>query len=363
MSSNFRLAQRAKKIGAYRCLRRHKSRRKRYNRLILKHCTAEIRKKDVRKKIGKKWTKIAMPATICLVLARNETLRFFSEVDKAFNHPDTGGIEIDHTTIENISIEAALLLTAEFTRMQTYAPKIVFKGKLKGMPQHVQSILEGVGYLNFYVNANLAPVSCSNTRYMEIKTGIGSDAKASGELIEAFRDEGLLSHSTAKRLGRCLIECLDNVSQHAYAGKLTRSLRKRWWMVGYCDKTTSEMYFAILDLGIGMPQSLRKRKREFGDDFLTLALGRSEEELIVTAFTRGFSSTKSKTRGFGLPGLKKIIDKFGTGQLRVFTQKSECLLEPNRLPKGIKHNCSLNATMLTWKLTPQNILENKCINA
>lgn len=84
-----------------------------------------------------------------LIDARDETLSFFSEVQKAFDHTNTKGIEIDHTTIQYIGIEAALLLTAQFNRMKMYAPKINLRGKLVGMPPHIQTVLEGVGYLQY----------------------------------------------------------------------------------------------------------------------------------------------------------------------------------------------------------------------
>jgi two-component sensor histidine kinase len=172
-------------------------------------------------------------------------------------------------------------------------------------------------------------------------------------MVEAFRDEGFLDKNTASRLGKCLVECLDNVSQHAYAGRSKKPLKKRWWLVGYCDRITSELYFAILDLGIGMPRSLEKRKKELDSGLKSLLFGLSDQELIVTAFTRGFSSTKKKNRGFGLPALKKIIDKFGRGQLKVFSYSTECRLEPGQPPKGYTHKHALEGTMLTWKLRPQ----------
>jgi two-component sensor histidine kinase len=172
-------------------------------------------------------------------------------------------------------------------------------------------------------------------------------------LIEAFEESGYLDEQTARRLGKCLVECLDNVSHHAYEGPRLKTLNKRWWMVGYCDKRAGELYFAILDLGIGMPRSLKRRRYELGSGMKSMLIGLSDEELIVEAFIRGFSSTKKKNRGFGLPGLKRIIDKVGGGELRVFSHSSECRLAPDCRPVGSNHKIPLEGTMLTWKLRPQ----------
>jgi two-component sensor histidine kinase len=349
-------AQRAKQIGEYRIFRKKRAKRFKYLRRWHKEASAEVKQNQIRKKCGKEWLNLTMPSELCMINARNQTLSFFSEVQKAFDHPETKGIEIDHTTLQTIGIEAALLLTAQFHRMNRYAPNIVLRGKLAGMPPHIQTVLEGIGYLLFYPKNNLPTTSSTDTRYIRIKTGRGSDAQASGILVEAFRDEGFLDTQTATRLGKCLVECLDNVSQHAYAGTLKKSLKKRWWMVGYCDRNTAELYFAILDLGIGMPRSLRRRRREWRHGLVPLLFGLDDRELIVEAFTRGFSSTKKKYRGHGLPSLKKIIDKFGRGQLRVFSHHTECRLEPNRPPHGLTHKIPLEGTMLTWKLRPQVII-------
>ncbi len=347
---------RSLKIGAYRSSRRKRSRRLKYLRRRHRDWAVEVKAKQIRKKSGDIWRELTMPVKLCLIDARVETLLFFTEVQNVFNHPETKGVQIDHTTLQEIEIEAALLLTAQFSRMKRYAPKIILRGKLVGMPPHVQTVLEGIGYLMFYPTNNLAPASLTDTRYIRIKTGTGSDAQASGILVEAFRDEGYLDTQTATRLGKCLVECLDNVSQHAYTGTLNKSLKKRWWIVGYCDRATSELYFAILDLGIGMPRSLKRRRREWRHGIMPLLIGLSDQELIVEAFTRGFSSTKKKFRGHGLPSLKKIIDKFGRGQLRVFSHFSECRLTPNRPPEGFTHEIPLEGTMLTWKLRPQTII-------
>jgi hypothetical protein len=290
-------------------------------------------------------------------------LNFFKDVQDAFDHQDTKGIEIDHTSLEEIGIEAALFLTAQFSRMKRYAPKVKLRGRLTGMPNHVQSVLDGIGYLLFYPSNTLPPASKTDTRYIKIKSGTGSDAAASGLMVETFRDERFLDTPTASRLGKCLVECLDNVSQHAYAGNLCKSLKKRWWMVGYCDRSGGELYFAILDLGIGMPRSLKNRRRELQNGIVPFLIGLSDEELIVRAFTSGFSSTKKNYRGHGLPSLKKIIDRFGSGQLQVFSYYSECRLRPNTPPEGFTHKVPLEGTLLTWKLKLQAVLPEHTLSS
>ena len=144
------IVKRAKKIGEDRSKRHKIVNRKRFLHQRQEKHVQEVRPSEVRKKAGKNWHRAALPATLCLIKNRNESLKFFSQIQAAFDHPMTAGIEVDHTTIVDIGIEAALLLVAEFTRMKRYAPEVKLRGRLSGMPENVRQVLDGIGYFSFY---------------------------------------------------------------------------------------------------------------------------------------------------------------------------------------------------------------------
>lgn len=349
--------QRAKKIGLRRVTRKRLVRKKLLQRRWEESSHPDIIRRQVRVDTGTKLKRLELPANFCLITNHDESLQFFRRLENAFESPETNRIEVDHTTVKEIGIEACLLLIAEFERLTSYAPRIKLQGILKGMCESVRAILDGVGYFSFYQGGDPEPtrVVNSQTQYFTITTGKGSDTEASGKLVESFSTGGYLDQQTARRLGKCLAECLDNVSHHAYDGRRPKPLKRRWWLVGYCDKPKNEIYFALLDLGVGMPHTLHKRRREADMSLKHLLLGLNDEELIVRAFTESFSSTKKRNRGLGLPGLKNILDKFGHGELTVFTNRSECRLTPNNRPRGKRYEIPLAGTLLTWKLLPPTI--------
>lgn len=350
------LNQRAKRIGQKRIERKCRVLRRLRQRNRESSSHPDIIRSQVRHEAGTNLKRIELPSNFCLIANHDETLRFFIQLENAFDAPEISRIQVDHTTIKTIGIEAALLLAAEFRRLTSYAPKILLQGVLKGMCEEARALLDGIGYFAYYRGGDPEPdrVVDTQTQYFRVATGKGSDTETSGKLVESFATGGYLNEQTARRLGTCLAECLDNVSQHAYDGRRPKPLKRRWWLVGYCDKQRNEIYFALLDLGVGMPHTLHKRRREADMSLKHMLFGLNDEELIVRAFTDSFSSTKKKNRGLGLPGLKKILDRFGRGELTVFTNRSECRLTPNQRPKGKRYEIPLAGTLLTWKLLSQS---------
>jgi hypothetical protein len=347
--------RRSRLIGLKRAERRRTVRRRLRQRRFEAGTHPDIVRRQVRLNTGSTTREIELPADFCLISNHDTTLRFFRQLEDAFDDSNVSSIQVDHTTVQTIGIEAALLLIAEFERLTSYAPKIKLLGILKGMCESARSLLDGIGYFSFYREGDPEPHRRvdNHTQYFEITTGKGSDTKASGTLVEAFANGGYIPQQTARRLGKCLGECLDNVSHHAYNGNRFRPLKRRWWIVGYCDKPKNEIYFALLDLGVGMPHTLKKRRREADMSVKQILFGLNDEELIVRAFTQHFSSTKKGNRGLGLPGLKNILDKFGQGELNVFSSRSGCTLTPGNPPRGKRYEIPLAGTLLTWKLTSQ----------
>lgn len=358
ISKKLWLVRRGIRIGLKRTKRRKIVRRRIHQRKVNSFYHPDIIRKQVRHKVGKIRKDLELPSNFCLLTNHDETLTFFRLLEKTFDARDVKSILVDHTTIKSIGIEAALMLVAEFKRLTSYAPNIKVQGLLKGMCQEAHNLLDGIGYFSYYQGGNPEPdkVVDTQTQYFNIASGKGSDTQTSGKLVESFATGGYMDAQSARRLGTSLAECLDNVSQHAYNGKKIKPFKRQWWLVGYCNKPKREIFFALLDLGVGMPHTLKQRRREADMSLKHLLFGLNDEELIVRAFTDSFSSTKKKNRGLGLPGLKKILDKFGTGELTVLTSQSECRLKPKERPQGRRHKIPLAGTLLTWKLLsqPQN---------
>jgi|GEM_PF-5754296 len=307
-------------------------------------------RKQVRRHYGDQIAEIWFPAIFCLKLAPDETLQFLKDVDETFQKGSIGRVCIHHGTIQELGLEAAILLISEFSRITTFSPDLRLLGEFNGLNDHIKSVLIGIGYFRYYPKLrNITPPE-NVSNYIRHVTGEGSDPKASGKLVEAFYDSGHLEMLQAQRLGKCILECLDNVSHHAYAYEAPRRLHGRWWLVGYCDKEQGELFFAVVDHGVGIASSLKSRRREYDGSLIDLLIGRSDEELIVEAFTRSFSRTLKKNRGLGLPGLKRILDTAGRGEIFVRSGRSECKLRPGEPPIAARCELSFEGTLVAWRL-------------
>jgi hypothetical protein len=306
--------------------------------------------KQIRRFYGDQIEEISFPPVFCLKIAPDETLNFLKEVEEIFQKASIGRVCIHHGTIQVLGLEAAILLISEFSRITQFAPHLKLIGEFNGLNDHIKSILIGIGYFRYYPKLRKIAPADYVSNYIRHVTGTGSDPKASGKLVEAFFESGHLTALQAQRLGKCILECLDNVSHHAYTYEAPRRLHGRWWLVGYCDKVQGELFFAVVDHGVGIARSLKNRRREDPDSLKELLIGRSDEELIVEAFTRSFSRTMMTNRGLGLPGLKRILDTAGRGEIFVKSGSSECKLIPGKHPVGSSCQVHLDGTLIAWRL-------------
>lgn len=310
--------------------------------------------RHVRRFHGHQVAEISFPSIFCLNQAPEDTLLFLKRVDEIFQSASIGQVLIHHGTIQFLGLEAAILLISEFSRVTAFSPNLKLMGEFKGLNDHIKSILIGIGYFKYYPKLKGMPPPENVANYIKHVTGEGSDPKASGKLVEAFYESGHLTTLQAQRLGKCILECLDNVSHHAYSFEMPRRLNGRWWLVGFCDKNAGELFFAVVDHGIGIANSLKSRRREYDDSLMNLLIGRTDEELIVEAFTRSFSRTRKINRGLGLPGLKRILDTAGKGEILVRSGRSECRLRPGEPPVAVKCGVSFEGTLVAWKLKRNN---------
>lgn len=273
-------------------------------------------------------------------------------LDQAFFELDAEVIEVDHSTVEEIGPAAALLLISECSRVTKYGPDAKLLGKFKGMDSKVWSILKKMGYFEYYPRvAKFTPkdLPSDGKVYISHCTGSGVDPISAEKLLNEFSKSALISSITQKRIGKSLIECMENVAHHAYDGRQERRLGKNWWMMGYRDPESHEVYFAFLDQGIGMPATLRFK---FRDKWL---LAPTDEELVLKAFAEPMSQTREKKRGLGLTGLRKYLEKTTNAELFVHSWNSRCFLGSNKNPHAEHSNIALHGTLLAWRIKPDTV--------
>lgn len=296
----------------------------------------------------KSQTKIVLnfPAICSIKENSEEVCLFLRALEDAFFITRARTVIIDHSVMEEVTPEAALVLIAELWKLLEYSPKTRLHGLFKGAKPEVLSILGEVGYLKYF---GIDPPSKTDGKkhFVEHTTGIITWAEPVAHLVTKFYTNGHLPLDRCRRLVKGLIECMQNVSHHAYRRASGRKLMGRWWLLGYIDEESGEIYFAFYDQGVGIPTTLRFK---FRDRVLPELFGRSGCELIVAAFNGRYSSTKKGNRGLGLPGLKRLVDEAPNGEL--FVQSKECrvLLKPRVPPTTKEMKNPLEGTLLVWQI-------------
>lgn len=278
-----------------------------------------------------------------------ETLFFFRNVAASILKERIESVIIDHSKIENIDPEVALMMIAEFTRITHHSPSCNIKGRFRGTPDKIMEVLMGVGYLGkFYPElAWTNKLELGERIYLRQQSGSLVVARDVHRLIDDFCKMEMLPQILSKRLRVSLIELMDNAVAHAYRSLGGRRVaREKWWMLGYQDKATREIYFAIMDQGVGMPKTLKSRFIDNG-----LLIPRNDEEMVLTAFERSFSRTRKPNRGLGLPGLRKHVEAAQQGELFLQTNRVRCIFSPVEAPRSESVALSVEGTILVWKIS------------
>jgi len=333
----------------------HSKRRKlkqvafRNNRPKTKHTTLKI--------IPEKWkTEIYAPQIMCLKENFEQTLKFFKKLDEAFFVKRYKKIIINIVKVELISPEVVLILIAECLRLTRFAPETKLSKRGNGANAAVSDLLKGVAFSDYFQSKTDEEIlRKSNTidgrTYIAHDSGIATETQVAYTFVEQFSESLGVSNRRKSQLVEAMGECMQNVSHHAYPDKKNkRWLSQRWWVLGYTNSDTKEAYFAFLDQGVGMPETLKERAKPHEDLF-----GLSPQELVLKAFKSSFSRHKLENRGHGLPMLKKFVEESKSGELLVQTKKIQVRFRPNERPKAMKTNVPLEGTLLVWQVKAHNI--------
>lgn len=307
--------------------------------------------------IPKKWMvrTLTLPKVLSVRDNLEATMKFFGAMQKAFLHDRCSRVILDHSKLEVLTPEAALMLIAECHRLKQHSKQTDLWTMGNSTSQEVEDLLYGVGY-NDYFNAssiNSPDIRASAQRdgvtFIKHQKGSQTSTEVASNMVDHFQKMLKFSKVRADRLKVSLGECMNNVSQHAYPEDKVRSHRwgsRFWWLLGYVDNTTQELYFSFLDQGVGLAQTLGRKWRD-----LDLLFRPTDAELVVRAFEKRRSRTHENHRGRGLTTLKKYIDQATDGELFVQSQRVQCRFKPRTRPKAITTTVPLAGTLLVWQVS------------
>jgi anti-sigma regulatory factor (Ser/Thr protein kinase) len=286
------------------------------------------------------------PANVDFVENTEHTVVFFRALKTKVLYEPADYFIIDPSGCEKISPPAVLVLIAELERAATASESLNLRG-VKATHPHVDEVLGAVGYYDHFNGIEWSPAKNAAKVFAVKETGNQVNGELAKKIVEEFQSETSFDLSDRKALRVAIVECMDNVLQHAYPkGSGNKGdLENQWWVYASRDVANHEVSICFFDQDVGIPATIRTRLVD------KLPFAKSDEEIIVQAVAHGqYSRSKKPTRGKGLPTLKAFIDRFSAGELVIVTGSSMCIFRKGAEPEMKSLSLNIGGTLVVWTL-------------
>lgn len=250
-------------------------------------------------------------------------------------------IELDHSEVTTLSDETLVLLLGHFELYDKRFKNYKIDGILP-RDEKAQRILLSSGftkYVTFY--GQEIP---KTPEIMEIHTGTLADNITASKFNNfALTRLGQKRSVASSRNYSMIIECMANTKNHAY--QVDGVPIRKWWIVARYDKDHQSMRFSFLDLGIGIPKTVRKK---FMEKFGTT----KDAELINSALRGDLEGLRSATglehRGKGLPRIYANLRTNYIQNLAIMSNKGYLTMNSQGDKKMNLRNKFLG-TLISWE--------------
>lgn len=297
--------------------------------------------------------RIAFPSKLSFdsVEGTKVALALLREIRDAALHGHYKKIVLDHAEVQEVSPEVALALVAEIQRCEVYCGT---RTNITGTYPKVAQVSELLSELGFFealeIKEPVLPKTYTSRTYVRVERGNRISAELVASLLDCFSQEVTFAEQDRKRLHVALLECMDNVFEHAYdVAASDPYLYKEWWLAGYADHEDRSIGFLFYDQGAGIPETIRKRTAR---RVLERLRHWSDAQWIERAVRKSVSRHASLRRGHGLEKLKKFLDELGEpGSLRVLANRGDVefrSMEQEVMADYLEEE--LHGTFIIWKL-------------
>lgn len=140
-------------------------------------------------------------------------------------------------------------------------------------------------------------------------------------------------------------ESILNVFHHAYQVPE----KGAWWFVA--QRFGDTVYIAILDVGLGIPETLERTLGELLFRSYRTLYGSDDCYMIKAALEHGRSGTGLGGRGKGLSKMQDMVDTHSSGKLWIYSNRGYCVYSgaSEELKTG-QHRRSMRGTIVQWSI-------------
>ena len=331
------IAKRRMRHAARKAARRHQKQVRRKGRSNRRSNSPSRQQKPI-------W--IRAPEVFSLVdqTARRQVMEFLDNLRGATGHRRIG---IDFSKTTKLSPCGMLIFMSKIEALLN-----AFPGKFHcSYPSDgvVEQLFQHIGLLRKFGLTPRTRITSDMVKHWFYLQGTCTDTSGLGALLEGY--EQSLSEAVRSKLYASLTEAITNVINHAYPNRDGGAGDRKWWM--FAQRKDGRLFIAVLDEGIGIPVSLKRKKvlSDYVRQITSTSRKSLDERLIGVAVGTLRTSTQLPFRGKGLPEMLEFIEELADGSLLIMSGRGcfSCSGKDHSR-NGTTYPIPLPGTMVFWEI-------------
>ncbi len=309
---------------------------------------------------------VSAPRLLSLFHAKDhrKTCLFLEEV---LSLSSSKPVLIDFSKTDVITAHASLLLYSVIEEVKDDPSRTSVRLRIPRNAENIRKIVQRSGihslvYGVVHKSNDSLPIVSANCS--ELSNGRWEDVL---DFIDKEVIKGGFAPEEEQRFGGAISEAVMNVLHHAYPShhKEGKYVDMRWWMI--CEVIDSDLYLAILDRGVGIPETLPeqswfKDKMSNSPNTLKKLLGSGsrDSKWIRVSMIKGESSTKRPERGLGGPTILGLIEEGRDESLYIFSNKGIYGRTKAKVNYASDSRSSINGTIVQWNIRLRDDHRDQC---
>lgn len=293
-----------------------------------------------------------VPCNFSFLNNTEETIGFFNEMIQLINQNRKNQFEIfiDIKNVENLTIDALMYLLSIINNMKNvFKRRISIKGNTP-LDSNINLLFKESGFFNYVKSTNIIPIY-KNSNTIQIISGKDADTVIARRISDFVSEKLGMTRSQCSFIYVMMIELMSNTYKHAYANNTMNKICNKWYCFCKYDHTEQIVSFTFMDVGAGIPTTVRKKFAE-KLDFLKL---KAENRYVISALEGQFrTSTSLAYRGKGLPRIHETCQSRKIRNMRIITNKAD-VSDDGDVIKGCELSKPLRGTLYYCELRRENI--------
>lgn len=279
---------------------------------------------------------------------------------------------IDLSTVTDLTLDAALVTTAEYDRLLLLNPSMKAAIVDDEWRDEVRSLFEELGLQKLVGARHRTGKRSPNRpkmRFIPFVSGKRVEQRHARSLIDKLR-EVAGREPEREYIFAALVEAIQNVRQHAYPADAAPSAVERvgkWWAAGAYDPDHETLQFVVYDQGVGIPATLPRQG--FWSSISRLCpLEFNDADIIAGGIRYGRTRIRSSDspsndapnlpngRGNGLWSICQFIPKGNGSSVRIISGRGEVTYSGGKTIARRVFETPFCGTLIQWniRLPPTN---------